>query len=831
MGKKSSPTEGEEAVPEHLRCSRTDGRQWRCRRRVMKNLKLCEIHYAQAQRRQQKKKVQESLKLKRKRQNDTVEIQIGAKRNRKSSEALANRRKQLELIRMVLQREIEKKNKESQFNLNLHLHLHSNHELKKELPNGAMAIASASKPHVASSRCFRSKNAEKASVSQLQCGRNTKKGRRKKCHWCQRSDSWSLIRYFDTQNEVKMACPVCRGTCNCKDCLASQYEDSESKECLAGENRVDRIVHFHYLICMLLPVLKQIKEDHCVEEETKAKIKDGKRISDILIKPVDFVFDEKSYCNYCKTPLLDPHRSCLSCTYSLCLGCSQTLSQGSNSEEINSSISKSKLPDKNACISNESRLLDNKVICSGNLTDTSTLPEWTNCYGVNIVSCSPHTKLGDCGDSHLDLKYVFPLNRIKEMEVKAEEIVCSYDFPETLDKSSSCSLCVDKDHKTSRYKQLQEAAQREDSNDNYLFCPTVLDISCNHFEHFQKHWGKGHPVVVRDVLLSTPNLSWNPLVMFCTYVERSMTRYENNKDLLEACLDWFEVEINVRQYFTGSLKCQPQKNTCHEMLKLKGWLSSQLFKEQFPAHFAEVIDALPIQEYMHPLSGLLNLAANLPPGSTKHDIGPYVYISYGCADEEADSVTNLCYDSYDVVNIMAHTMDIPLSTDQLAKINKLLKKHKALCQKVSSKTTSSEDRKQNEMHSVVREGTDFLRRVNRTSCISTEAKTISNQNLDTNISGYEECDSDFETKKAQSSLPFHRTVLSTEKSPDHNPRNPLENSHSDKRKKFTDNSGAHWDVFRRQDVPKLLEYLKRHSDEFSYTSEHHEKVSLEEHKL
>ena len=90
------------------------------------------------------------------------------------------------------------------------------------------------------------------------------------------------------------------------------------------------------------------------------------------------------------------------------------------------------------------------------------------------------------------------------------------------------------------------------------------------------------------------------------------------------------------------------------MLKLKGWLSSQIFKEQFPAHFAEVIDALPVKEYMHPLSGLLNLAANLPHGSAKHDIGPYVYISYGSADKETDSVTKLCYDSYDVVCVLPY---------------------------------------------------------------------------------------------------------------------------------------------------------------------------------
>ncbi|KAK7327985.1 hypothetical protein VNO77_22079 [Canavalia gladiata] len=807
MGKKSTKTEEkeeeeEEEVQEHLRCSRTDGRQWRCRRRAMENLKLCEIHYLQGRHRQYKEKVPESLKLQRKRKNDDVVGKIRAKKKRKSAEALVARKKQLELIRMVMEREVEKKKrKESQLQLQLHLQSEGD-ELGQELPNGVMAIAPNVASHCVTPRYFRSKNVSVANLQVVPYGRSLKKGRRNKCHWCQRSDSCNLIRcsschtqffcmdcikqrYFDTQNEVKTACPVCRGTCTCEDCLASQYKDNESKEYLAGKNRVNRILHFHYLVCMLLPVLKRIKEDQHAKLETEAKIEGGKSISDTLIK--------------------------------------QALSQGNASKEINSSISK--LPDKmNSSIANESHLLEDKAISNGNLTDSSRLPEWSSCNGTDVVSCPP-TKLGSCGSSHLDLKCIFPVSWINEMEVKAEEIVCSYDFPETSDKSSSCSLCIDKDHKTNRYKQLQEAAKRGDSNDNCLFYPTVLDISSNHFEHFQKHWGKGHPVVVRDVLQSTPNLSWDPLVMFCAYLERSMTRYENNKNLLEACLDGFEVEINIRQYFNGSLKCQPQKNTWHETLKLKGWLSSQLFKEQFPVHFAEVIDALPIQDYMNPFSGLLNLAANLPQGSTKPDIGPYVYISYGCANKEVDSVTNLCYDSYDMVNIMAHTTEVPLSADQLAKISKLLKKHKAVCQRESLKITTEhvEDREQNEMHSMVREGTDFFRRVSRTSWISNEAITISTRSLDAQISGAEECGSNSETEKAQSSLHFHGTALSTEMSPD-NPRKPFENSNSDKRKMFTENSGAQWDVFRRQDVPKLLEYLQRHSDEFSYTSECHEKV-------
>ncbi|KAK7362966.1 hypothetical protein VNO77_05091 [Canavalia gladiata] len=909
MGKKSAAAkEGgqEEPLPDHLRCGRTDGRQWRCRRRVMENLKLCEIHYLQGRHRQYKEKVPESLKLQRKRKEkdpsvvDNVESRARrastmAKKKRKISEdsealvvatAASSRKKalkqgdmQMELIRMVLKREAEKKKnnkkkkkkkktkkKKEEGEEELH---YSEGELRRELPNGVMEISPASTTHdynnnvdshcdvkvgvdskTVTPRYFRSKNVDRVPAGKLQVvpyGSNLKKGKakRKKCHWCQRSDTWNLIkcsscqreffcmdcikeRYFDTQNEVKKACPVCRGTCTCKDCLASQCKDSENKEYLTGKSRVDRILHFHYLICMLLPVLKQISEDQATELETEAKFT-GKNISDIQIKQVEFGCNEKNYCNYCKTPILDLHRSCPTCSYSLCLSCCQGLSQGKTSGEINSSMLK-RHDKMKACVASESPILDEKTIFGGNLTAGPILPERTNCNGIDGVSCPP-AELGGCGNSHLDLRSVFPSNWIKEMEVKAEEIVCSYDFPETSDKSSSCSLCFDTDHNTNRYKQLREAALREDSNDNYLFCPTVLDITGDNFEHFQKHWGKGHPIVVQDMLQSTSNLSWNPLIMFCTYLEQSITRYENNKDLLESCLDWCEVEINIKQYFTGSVKRRPQRNTWHEMLKLKGWLSSQIFKEQFPAHFAEVVDALPVQEYMNPLSGLLNLAANLPHGSAKHDIGPYVYISYGSADQEADSVTKLCYDSYDVVNIMTHTMDVPLSTEQLTKIRKLLKKHRTLCQmetiateelqeqKLNGRTLlHAEEMEQKGLQSMIKEGMGFFRRVNRTSCISTDAKKAASQSIDSNISQDGECDSDSES--GPSSL-FHGTVQSTELSKHNNSRNPFESSQRDK---FTEHLGAQWDVFRRQDVPKLMEYIKRHYDEFSYTHDYHKKM-------
>nr|KYP51258.1 Lysine-specific demethylase 3B [Cajanus cajan] len=765
MAKRPKEEEAQEPLPDHLRCGRTDGRQWRCRRRVKDSLKLCEIHYLQGRHRQVRR-TSRIVKKKRKLSEGSDALVVAASSAARKKKELKQGDVQLELLRMVLKREAEKKNKskskkkkkkkvkkkkkEEEEEL-----CYGEGELRRELPNGVMEISPASP------------NRDYNNIVPYGSNLTKGQGKRKKCHWCQRSESGNLIqcsscqreffcmnciieRYCDTQNEVKKACPVCRGTCTCKVCSASQCKDSESKEYLTGKSRVDRILHFHYLICMLLPVLKQISEDQNIELETEAKIKGsyfcssniniplcvaGKNISDIQIKQVEFGCNENSCCNHCKTPILDLHRSCPGCSYKLCLSCCQELSKGKTSGEINSSMFKQ--PDK-------------------------------------MKACD--AKLGGCGNCHLDLRSVFTSSWIKEMEVKAEEIVCSYDFPETSDKSSSCSLCFDTDHSTNRYKQLHEAALREDSNDNYLFCPTVLDISGDNFEHFQKHWGKGHPIVVQDVLQNTSNLNWDPVIMFCTYLEQSITRYENNKDLLASCLDWWEVDINIRQFFTGSVKRRPQRNTWHEMLKLNGWLSSQIFKEQFPAHFAEVIDALPVQEYMHPLSGPLNLVANLPHGSAKHDIGPYVYISYGSADKETDSVTKLCYDSYDVVNIMTHATDVPLSTEQLTKIRKLLKKHKTLCQMETIATVEIQEQK-----------------VNGMTLLDAE-------------------------KMEQKDLQIQTTALSNHD----NPRYPFERSQRNKNK-FTEQSGAQWDVFRRQDVPKLIEYLQRHYDEFSYTNDYYKK--------
>jgi lysine-specific demethylase 3 len=187
MRKKSTTEEVKlEIPPDNLRCTRTDGRQWRCKRRAKENVKLCEAHYLQGKIRQNKEKVPESLKLqrnmkmKKRKKNDVVEIR-SKKKKKKNGDV------QLELIRMVLQREVDKKKKMKNNNNNnntveeLELQHYSEGELRKELPNGVMEIAPPSTSHdvdfhcngksILTPRYFRSKNVDRrVNFDHLQVG-------------------------------------------------------------------------------------------------------------------------------------------------------------------------------------------------------------------------------------------------------------------------------------------------------------------------------------------------------------------------------------------------------------------------------------------------------------------------------------------------------------------------------------------------------------------------------------------------------------------------------------------------------------------------------------
>ncbi|KAJ6416494.1 hypothetical protein OIU84_002368 [Salix udensis] len=886
-----------EPLPDHLRCKRTDGRQWRCNRRVMEDKKLCEIHHLQGRHRQYRRKVPETLKLQRKKSKKSTTssskvealIRVSSKegklgRFKKKGKKLKRGDLQMDLIRMVLQKEMEKRKKKKRKGFSEKVSVDNGddtdndndnvndcsgseseegEELMRNLPNGFMAISPAknfgngnvgcSSSHCdikiggdglngvsTARRCFRSKNIEPMPIGKLQVlpykrdGVRLRKGKRKKCHWCRRSGLRTLIRcsscrkeyycldcikeqYLETQEEVRMECPMCRGTCSCKVCSAIQCRDIACKDLSKEKSEVDNVLHLHYLICMLLPILKQINQDHSIELEIEAKIK-GQKPSEVQIQQAEVSCNKQCFCNNCKTSIVDFHRSCPECSYNLCLSCCRDILHGGVRGSDKNRLCK--CPNgRKACISGK-QLSEMKSLCATKFSYGSKYlgSTFSPCRGAadhnGGIPCPPR-KFGGCGNSLLDLSCIFPSCWTKELEVSAEELVGCYELPETLDVRSCCSLCVEMDCESNGIEQLQEAAAREDSGDNLLYYPTIMDVRSDNLEHFQKHWGRGQPVIVRNVLQSTSDLNWDPIVMFCNYLKNNAARSQNEQ--ATDCLDWFEVEIGIRQMFMGSFKGLTNANIWHEKLKLKGFLSSCLFQEHFPAFYSHVLQALPLPEYMDPISGVLNIAADLGQETSKPDLGPCLYISYGSGENlsHADSVEKLRYNSYDVVNILAHATDVPVSTKQLNYIRKLMTKHKDQ-NKESGEAPLDEENIEVELHDMFREDMLVNKKVARASWFSAarhEAHASSLKDKGVFHDGDSDSDSDTDTDTEVSKF-FFGPAKSSRSSDNLK----FHGNHSETSNHFRSEScGAQWDVFRKQDVPKLVEYLRRHSNEFTHT--------------
>lgn len=89
------------------------------------------------------------------------------------------------------------------------------------------------------------------------------------------------------------------------------------------------------------------------------------------------------------------------------------------------------------------------------------------------------------------------------------------------------------------------------------------------------------------------------------------------------------------------------------ILKLKDWPPGEDFSDLMPERFADLMRALPMPEYTR-RDGRLNLASCLPDAFVPPDLGPKMYIAYGCAHRPDRASTNLHLDVSDAVNIIVH---------------------------------------------------------------------------------------------------------------------------------------------------------------------------------
>ncbi|XP_057998314.1 lysine-specific demethylase JMJ26-like [Hevea brasiliensis] len=565
-----------------------------------------------------------------------------------------------------------------------------------------------------------------------------------------------------TEEEIAEQCPYCRRNCNCNACLHSSGLIKTSKRDITDS---EKIQHLKYLIKSLLPFLEQICEEQTQEMQIEASIQGSSpEIAENFCNN-----DERVYCNHCATSIVDLHRSCPKCAYELCLSCCHEIREGSLSSRAEM---KFRYVDRGSDYMHGGDPLP----CDfENAEDQGepTVVLW-NANDDGSISCAPK-EMGGCGDCVLELKRILPMGCISELNKKARDLV-------GFDTERADSMC---NNSEAGREMLRSAASREGSKDNYLYCPAMNDIQeVEELFHFQKHWVKGEPVIVRDALEVTTHLSWEPMVMWraiCENVDRE-TRANMSEVKAIDCLASCEVEISTIQFFKGYTEGRRYENFWPEMLKLKDWPPSDKFEDLLPRHCDEFISALPFQEYSDPKAGILNLAVKFPPDLLKPDMGPKTYIAYGTTEElgRGDSVTKLHCDMSNAVNILTHTAEVALSEEQQTAIQQLKRKHLAQ----DEKERLEQDKLDH--HSIEQLG---------------------------------DCSGSWKEMGVSK-------IIETEKQPSQISEQ-LELSHNQPRgatlpglpsEGETDNMcGALWDIFRREDVSKLEEYLRKHSMEFRHT--------------
>ncbi|XP_076899427.1 lysine-specific demethylase JMJ26-like [Bidens hawaiensis] len=590
-----------------------------------------------------------------------------------------------------------------------------------------------------------------------------------KCHQCKRNDRKFVVpckkcakkvyciqcirQWYPqlSEEEVAKLCPYCRGNCNCNLCLHSNLK-MPSIDLTSDE----KLQHLHYVIQSLLPFLKQICEEQKDEIAVEARVR-GVSESSVIVQQTKCFTDERVFCNQCSTSIIDLHRSCPKCSYELCLSCCHEIrNTGLHGQtKVNFGYSYRGFdyihggdpdPDPDP--------LQNSFHVKSLSCPSDSETRWV-ANDDGSLSCAPK-EMGGCGNCLLELRHILQNDWLSNLESKAEFLLNKFKI-EQPDIMTSLF--------TTGGKMYIEASNRKDSEDNCLYYPSSKEVvSGEELIRFRHHLAKGEPIIVRRVLDQTRGLSWEPTVMWralCEHVDPNVSSKMSQVKAID-CLAGCEVEISTRKFFKGYAEGRQYLNSWPEMLKLKDWPPSDKFEDLLPRHCDEFISALPFQVCTDPRTGFLNLAVKLPPAVIKPDLGPKTYIAYGMAEElgRGDSVTKLHCDMADAVNILTHTAEVSVSTDQKMAIQELKRRHRS--QDVREKEGS--------LYECVAGSWGRSEEYNNVSSINKEAVK---QSQPSDISH------DFDVAEGTAS--------------------------------------ALWDIFRREDTTKLQEYLLKHSKEFRHT--------------
>ncbi|KAJ6353602.1 hypothetical protein OIU76_002593 [Salix suchowensis] len=530
----------------------------------------------------------------------------------------------------------------------------------------------------------------------------------------------------------------------------------------------EEVKHSKFLLRALLPFLKQLDAEQMMEREIEARIR-GVPAADLQIENARCPADERMFCDNCRTSISDYHRSCSNCSSDLCLVCCREIRagclQGGGSDVVMEYIDRG----FTYMHGEHEEIKDELLAASPKQTVSEDFTRPKSGWKANedgSIHCS-------CGSGNLQLKCLLPNMEVNfsvsvtELVKKVEDVLKNYETDAVNAPVEPCEcFSSNGDRDICNANESLKAACREDSDDNYLFNPKAKEITEDDLKHFQLHWKRAEPVIVSNVLETASGLSWEPMVMWRAFRQ---IKHEQHGKLLDVkaieCLGCCEVEINVHKFFTGYTEGRFDDKKWPQILKLKDWPPYKTFGESLPRHDVEFTCCLPFKEYTDRRSGPLNLATRLPQNSLKPDMGPKTYIAYGFPKElgRGDSVTKLHCDMSDAVNVLTHTAEVSYSDGQLAEIQNLKLVHAKQDQRELFGYDQNVDRVD----------------INKNGGVS--GKSTENEEViqgKTYESGPLNCANEMEWPDAL--------------------------------------DGAAWDIFRREDVPKLQEYLDKHFKEFRH---------------
>jgi len=855
-------------VPEELRCKRSDGKQWRCSARSMPDKTVCEKHYIQAKRRAANSAKRASEKKMRKKEESSEAVFENKQNEVEKPHITATATAGREFSTMPMNKKSKDKVPKSQLMYQpgpsiRHTQLISEEAEVDILRNRAIERETDFPRYQSHTSLAKTKTAKNLINRPLLDCPSKRTGTLVEaesaiCHQCQKNDKGKLVRCSKckgkrycfscianwypeySEEDIEKACPFCRGSCSCKACLRGNGQVR-----MQETDNTEKIRYLHYFLSMALPVLKQIHREECLEQEVEAKIQGDPTIKPEIPK-AKLNADEHLCCDNCKTSIVDYHRNCPYCSYDLCVSCCRGLREGCQPGGGKAELAQQQSTDRAHSHGREglprnkqtkvsggrpSWELHSQVTSNSTVDPTDRLPDW-KANSDGSIPCPPK-EYGGCGSHLLELKRIFRMKSIAKVDKDAEEMASSCKVAEGLRISHSCTSCFKSgSHGKNGYSErnLRQAAHRKDNTDNYLYCPTAQDTKEEGLEHFQKHWIRGQPVIVQNVLEGTSGLSWDPTVMLRP-VRETMNGKFNEETKIKAidCLNWCEIEISIQQFFKGYVEGQMHKNGWPLMLKLKDWPPPNFFEERLPRHRAEFINALPFHEYTHPEWGLLNLAAKLPDNCLKPDLGPRTYIAYGTSEElgRGDSVTKLHCDMYDVVNVLTHTAEVKFPGWQQLKIDKIQRSFRALD---SEELYEDSDRIGNSF------GEEGRGKSTKIEAASFDVSMSQNSKKASSTQSTDECfnDNDIESSLrvkpldsmeeenwdingAKSDGPEKWKAHSSEQKDLGTIPRKVEGRIGSRENSLDDTGGgALWDIFRREDIPKLQDYLLKHCQDFRH---------------